>query len=196
MNSHTSQSFREAFRALPADVRRRARRAYLLWREDPRCLAFASNGSATMSPSVSAASIETWAFWKAIRSPGIGSANTTLMIASSTDRVLSRDLALVCCSELPGERNLHRRARRIASPSCWRRWLRWAGVRDGQRMVCGVAEILFLARLTRFPLSCHCVRLRHPFSMPTRRPPETWPTLPPTTGQKTLWTLSAPGGKL
>jgi hypothetical protein len=35
MNSHTSQSFREAFRALPADVRLRARRAYLLWCEDP-----------------------------------------------------------------------------------------------------------------------------------------------------------------
>jgi len=35
MNSHTSRSFREAFRALPADVRSRARRAYRLWRADP-----------------------------------------------------------------------------------------------------------------------------------------------------------------
>jgi hypothetical protein len=35
MNSHTSRSFREAFAALPEDVRQRARRAYRLWREDP-----------------------------------------------------------------------------------------------------------------------------------------------------------------
>ena len=35
MNSHTSRSFREAFGALPEDVRQRARRAYRLWREDP-----------------------------------------------------------------------------------------------------------------------------------------------------------------
>jgi hypothetical protein len=35
MNSRTTRSFREAFRALPEDVRERARRAYRLWREDP-----------------------------------------------------------------------------------------------------------------------------------------------------------------
>ena len=71
-----------------------------------------------------------------------------------------------------------------------------AGARDGQRMVCGVAESLFLARLTRFLLSYHCVRLRHPFSMPTRRPSETWPSSASYNWSKTLWTLSAPGGNL
>ena len=35
MNSRTTRSFREAFRALPPDVRQRARRAYRLWRENP-----------------------------------------------------------------------------------------------------------------------------------------------------------------
>ena len=35
MNSRTTRSFRAAFRALPADVRQRARRAYRLWHEDP-----------------------------------------------------------------------------------------------------------------------------------------------------------------
>jgi hypothetical protein len=35
MNSHTTRSFRKAFRALPPDVRRRARAAYKLWRENP-----------------------------------------------------------------------------------------------------------------------------------------------------------------
>lgn len=35
MNSRTTRSFREAFRALPPDVRQRARRAYRLWRETP-----------------------------------------------------------------------------------------------------------------------------------------------------------------
>jgi len=35
MNSHITRSFREAFRALPPDVRERARRAYRLWRENP-----------------------------------------------------------------------------------------------------------------------------------------------------------------
>ena len=35
MNSHTTESFREAFRALPPDVRRRARQAYRLWRTEP-----------------------------------------------------------------------------------------------------------------------------------------------------------------
>ena len=35
MNSRTTHGFREAFRALPADVRQRARRAYRLWRDDP-----------------------------------------------------------------------------------------------------------------------------------------------------------------
>lgn len=35
MNSRTTRGFREAFRALPADVQQRARRAFRLWREDP-----------------------------------------------------------------------------------------------------------------------------------------------------------------
>lgn len=35
MKSHTTRSFREAFRALPPDVRRRARQAYRLWRANP-----------------------------------------------------------------------------------------------------------------------------------------------------------------
>lgn len=35
MNSRTTRSFREAFRALPPEVRQRARRAYRLWRENP-----------------------------------------------------------------------------------------------------------------------------------------------------------------
>lgn len=35
MNSHTTRSFREAFRALPPDVRHRAREAYRLWSETP-----------------------------------------------------------------------------------------------------------------------------------------------------------------
>lgn len=35
MNSRTTRSFRAAFRSLPPDVRRRARRAYRLWRETP-----------------------------------------------------------------------------------------------------------------------------------------------------------------
>jgi hypothetical protein len=32
MKSYTTRGFREAFRALPPDVRRRARKAYRLWR--------------------------------------------------------------------------------------------------------------------------------------------------------------------
>jgi len=35
MNSHTTRSFREAFRALPPDVKRRARTVYKLWLENP-----------------------------------------------------------------------------------------------------------------------------------------------------------------
>jgi hypothetical protein len=35
MNSHTTRSFREAFRALSPELRRRAREAYRLWRETP-----------------------------------------------------------------------------------------------------------------------------------------------------------------
>jgi hypothetical protein len=35
MNSHTTRSFREAFRTLPPDVRAQARRAYRLWRATP-----------------------------------------------------------------------------------------------------------------------------------------------------------------
>ncbi len=35
MNSHTTRSFREAFKALPPDVQQRAREAYKLWRENP-----------------------------------------------------------------------------------------------------------------------------------------------------------------
>lgn len=35
MNSHTTRSFREAFRALPPDVQQRAREAYRLWCENP-----------------------------------------------------------------------------------------------------------------------------------------------------------------
>ncbi|MCB9150415.1 MAG: hypothetical protein H6641_16800 [Caldilineaceae bacterium] len=36
MNSRTTRSFRETFRALPPDVRERARQAYRLWRENPQ----------------------------------------------------------------------------------------------------------------------------------------------------------------
>jgi hypothetical protein len=35
MNSRTTRSFRTAFKALPADVQRRAREAYRLWRSTP-----------------------------------------------------------------------------------------------------------------------------------------------------------------
>lgn len=35
MKSRTTRSFREAFRALPPEVRERARRAYRLWQENP-----------------------------------------------------------------------------------------------------------------------------------------------------------------
>jgi hypothetical protein len=35
MNSHTTRSFRKAFKALPPDVQRRIRAAYELWRENP-----------------------------------------------------------------------------------------------------------------------------------------------------------------
>lgn len=35
MNSHTTRSFREAFAALPPDVRQRTREAYRLWRDNP-----------------------------------------------------------------------------------------------------------------------------------------------------------------
>jgi hypothetical protein len=35
MNSHTTRSFRQAFRALSPDVQQRARAAYRLWRENP-----------------------------------------------------------------------------------------------------------------------------------------------------------------
>ena len=35
MNSRTTRSFREAFRALSPDVQERARRAYQLWLQDP-----------------------------------------------------------------------------------------------------------------------------------------------------------------
>ena len=31
MNSHTARSFRDTFNALPADVQKRARKAYRLW---------------------------------------------------------------------------------------------------------------------------------------------------------------------
>lgn len=36
MNSRTTRSFREAFKALPSDVRERARQAYRLWRDTPQ----------------------------------------------------------------------------------------------------------------------------------------------------------------
>ena len=35
MKSHTTRRFREAYRALPQDVRRRARAAFHLWLQDP-----------------------------------------------------------------------------------------------------------------------------------------------------------------
>lgn len=35
MNSRTTKTFRESFRALPPDVKRRARNAYKLWRANP-----------------------------------------------------------------------------------------------------------------------------------------------------------------
>ncbi|MBI1923060.1 hypothetical protein HYR99_02300 [Candidatus Poribacteria bacterium] len=35
LNSRTTHSFREAFKALPPDVRQRAREAYRLWRDNP-----------------------------------------------------------------------------------------------------------------------------------------------------------------
>jgi hypothetical protein len=35
MNSHTTRSFREAFKTLPTDVQVRAREAYRLWRANP-----------------------------------------------------------------------------------------------------------------------------------------------------------------
>ncbi|RLT41080.1 MAG: hypothetical protein DWI57_07480 [Chloroflexi bacterium] len=35
MNSHTTRSFREAFRELPPEVRRQARQSYRLWQETP-----------------------------------------------------------------------------------------------------------------------------------------------------------------
>ncbi len=35
MNSHTTRSFRESFRALPPDIQQRAREAYRLWCENP-----------------------------------------------------------------------------------------------------------------------------------------------------------------
>ena len=35
MNSHTTHSFRKAFKELPPDVQQRAREAYKLWRENP-----------------------------------------------------------------------------------------------------------------------------------------------------------------
>lgn len=36
MNSRTTRTFRDAFKALPPDVRARARKAYRLWRENPQ----------------------------------------------------------------------------------------------------------------------------------------------------------------
>jgi hypothetical protein len=36
MNSRTTRSFREAFTALPPDVRERAKQAYRLWRDNPQ----------------------------------------------------------------------------------------------------------------------------------------------------------------
>ncbi len=36
MNSRTTRSFREAFRALPPDIKDRAREAYRLWRANPQ----------------------------------------------------------------------------------------------------------------------------------------------------------------
>lgn len=35
MNSRTTRAFRQAFSALPSDVKARARKAYRLWRENP-----------------------------------------------------------------------------------------------------------------------------------------------------------------
>ena len=35
MNSLTTRSFRQAYKALPADVKERTRTAYKLWRENP-----------------------------------------------------------------------------------------------------------------------------------------------------------------
>ena len=35
MNSHTTRRFREAYRALPPDIRQRAKAAYRLWQENP-----------------------------------------------------------------------------------------------------------------------------------------------------------------
>jgi len=36
MNSATTRRFREAYAALPAGIQRRARKAYQLWRQNPR----------------------------------------------------------------------------------------------------------------------------------------------------------------
>ena len=35
MRSRTTRSFRDAFRALPPEIRKRARKAYALWRDNP-----------------------------------------------------------------------------------------------------------------------------------------------------------------
>ncbi|MBX3054693.1 MAG: hypothetical protein KF753_24695 [Caldilineaceae bacterium] len=35
MNSHTTRSFREAYRSLPPEIRQRARKAYKIWQKTP-----------------------------------------------------------------------------------------------------------------------------------------------------------------
>lgn len=85
MNSRTTRSFREAFRALPLDVRDRARQAYHLWRDNPQLpgLRFKRVGDQVSVALV--VNIAHLASGRTVQFIGIGSASMMNMIASLVD---------------------------------------------------------------------------------------------------------------
>lgn len=60
MKSHTTRSFREAFRTLPPDVQAQARRAYRQWRARLIYQGYASSGLVRTFPFVSDVAIVRW----------------------------------------------------------------------------------------------------------------------------------------
>lgn len=75
MNSHTTQSFREAFKALPLDVRKRAKQTYRLWRNNPQLPGFGLSRWVIKFRFALVANIVRLAFCRVTRFIGIGLAN-------------------------------------------------------------------------------------------------------------------------
>ncbi len=79
VNSRVTEDFLACFAVLPEAIKSQARRAYRRWRQNPSHPALHSNECMIGSPSTrfeSALVGESWACWRATRSPGFGLAPT------------------------------------------------------------------------------------------------------------------------